>query len=93
MTGRSYTDSLKIRYRVPMGAYMMVHPTNRGDEVFAHCDVCGQFEPLGINLEAEDEVAEEFLESWQDRHECGDIDTTGLLLYADDEQIARAFGL
>lgn len=75
-----------------MGAHMMVHPTERGDEVFAHCEECGHFEPLGINLEADDDVAEEFLNAWQSRHECGELNTTGLLLYADDEQVARAFG-
>lgn len=76
-----------------MTAFMMVHPTEVGDETFAHCEVCGAFEPLGITIHASDQVAEEFLSAWESRHTCGGLNTTGLLLFGTDEEVNRAFGL
>ena len=65
---------------------MMVHPTDRGDEIFAHCRQCCLFEPLGINLTASDEAANEFLQVWESQHVCAGTDQTGLLLFGTDEQ-------
>ena len=51
------------------------------------------FEPLGITIHADDDVAEEFLNAWASRHLCGDLNTTGLLLFGTNEDVNRAFGL
>ena len=75
-----------------MTAFMMIHPTDVGDETFAHCGDCGVFEPLGITIHADDEVAEEFLSVWESHHACGGLNTTGLLLFGTDDEVNRAFG-
>lgn len=73
--------------------FMTVRPTERGEEIFAHCESCGYNEPLGLILGGDDALAEEALTLWEDTHRCGDPDPTGLFLYGTEEQAKEAYGL
>jgi cytochrome c2 len=72
-----------MTYYRGMAAFSTVHPTERGDEVFAHCGICHYFEPLGVGLNCTDDVLEEFLSSWDERHYCEAVSETGRMLFGE----------
>jgi hypothetical protein len=74
-------------------AFLTLTPTKSGNQFVAHCEDCGHFSPLGIDMAAGPEVAAQFTSAWEESHTCSDIDADGLLMHASQEEINQAFGL
>jgi hypothetical protein len=54
-----------------------VHPTDKGDEIFANCTKCGVYEPVGPLLTDPDWIIEWATDDWTESHVCEGTQPSG----------------
>lgn len=77
-----------------MDAFITAHgDTGSGEDLYANCELCGAYEPLGLGFSADDDAIEEALALWMLGHICGQVQEYGLREHTNDGIAAKYFGL